>query len=228
VRTTRLSKPAPFRVDTTALINRVFALCIHLTWSDLTPLAWVSPQPSFETFFGSRCPQSLRTQRTRFGPMDCPFVKGSLLRSRSALWPQALRVTVGTAPCPRLRARYTLSTGGNSPAGSVDVIPTGSTPAQRFGTSAEEAPQVPKPVGTPNPARGRFWAQNGPRAEKGRFWAGGPNLKDFGGPPMTARTPAGRLCSHRSLTVVYRGGPGGPILDPPAPDPPKACFSSGT
>ena len=51
------------------------------------------------------------------------------------------------------------------------------------------------------------------KAPQGPKWAGGPNLKTFGGPPMTARTPAGRLCSHRSLTVVYRGGP----------DPPKSA-----
>jgi len=70
--------------------------------------------------------------------------------------------------------------------GSVDAIPTGSTLWRRWGAKM---------------------AQKRPRA---RNRAGGPENKRFPGPPITARTPAGRKVRLRSLTVVYRGGP-----DPP-------------
>ena len=73
-------------------------------------------------------------------------------------------------------------------------------------------------------------AQKPEKVDFGDFGAGGPIFTDFGPPPMTARTRADRFYHYRSLTVVYRGGPGappGPQIWAPGPSPDLAVEYRG-
>jgi hypothetical protein len=71
-----------------------------LTWSDLTPLAWVSPRAHFKPFMALAIHKRLKLHVPRVGPRDCPFTKvpGSALTG--GIWHQALRVSIADRSLP--------------------------------------------------------------------------------------------------------------------------------
>jgi hypothetical protein len=196
--------PAPFRDPRERLRVSTYAEPRLLTWSDKTPLAWLSPQTHLRlSYLSPANPQTTPPGRSK-GRFPALLVNTeSVVDQRDKVGLSSCQASVGVSPT--VDGSSQLSSHGSCKGPLARWTPSLWDLLRRsdLATRAEKAPQGPK-------------------------WAGGPNLKDFGGPPMTARTPAGRLCSHRSLTVVYRGGPGGPSLGPPAPDPPKAWVSMGT
>ena len=140
-----------------------------------------------------------------FRCQHCPLGKAAGSALTGALFLRALRVTNAYRSLPTARRPHMASPGENLACRIGGRHPYGIYFGAADATSRGSA-QGPESV------RGPEIGQNGQNGEKARFWGGGPNLKTFGGPPMTARTPAGSFCIHRSLTVVYRGGPRGPLF----------------
>ena len=183
------TRSSPFREPRERLRVSTYAEPRFLTWSDLTPLAWVSPQTHLRlSYLSPANPQTTPPGRSQ-GLFPALLVNTeSVVDQRDKVGLSSCQASVGVSPT--VDGSSQLSSHGSCKGPLARWTPSLRDLLRRsdLAKMAEKAPQGPK-------------------------WAGGPNLKDFGGPPMTARTPAGRLCSHRSLTVVYRGGP----------DPPKSA-----
>jgi hypothetical protein len=154
-----------------------------LTWSDLTPLAWVSPRAHFKPFMALAIHKRLKLNVPVSVPGTVLSPKYLVPLSQAVFGIKLSECRSPTAPCPRLRARYTLSTGRNSPAGSVDAIPTGSTPAQRFVTSDDKRPRYRnRSVHQIRPEAG-FGPKMGPGPKKADFGRGGQICRSLGDPP---------------------------------------------